>query len=91
MIVGALPPSSGTIYYAGQDIPSSPGAISKKYRLGVQMIHQDPYASLNPAHTISDIIAAPLAHHGVARGEAATRKRVRELLELVDSRRPMTW
>jgi oligopeptide/dipeptide ABC transporter ATP-binding protein len=84
MIVGALAPSSGTISYGGQDITQLPKNDFKKYRLGVQMIHQDPYASLNPAHTIHDIIAAPLTHHGFTRGEATTRKRVRELLELVD-------
>ena len=84
MIVGALAPSSGTISYGGQDITQLPKNDFKQYRLGVQMIHQDPYASLNPAHTISDIIAAPLTHHGLTRGEATTRKRVRELLELVD-------
>ncbi|HEY4722063.1 MAG TPA: ABC transporter ATP-binding protein [Anaerolineae bacterium] len=84
MIVGALPTSSGTIYYAGQNISKLSQADFKKYRLGVQMIHQDPYASLNPAHTVYDIIAAPLAHHGFVRGDTATRKRVRELLELVD-------
>jgi len=84
MIVGALPPSSGTIYYAGQDIAQLSRADFKKYRLGAQMIHQDPYASLNPAHTVYDMLAAPLTHHGFTRGEAATRQRVRELLELVD-------
>jgi oligopeptide/dipeptide ABC transporter ATP-binding protein len=84
MMAGALAPSGGTIRYAGQDITRMAPAEFKKYRLGVQMIHQDPYASLNPAHTIHDIIAAPLQHHGFSRGEANTRKRVRELLELVD-------
>ena len=84
MIAGTLPPSSGTIFYGGQDITQLSRDQFKRYRLGVQMIHQDPYASLNPAHTIQDIIAAPLVHHGLTRGEAATRKRVRELLELVD-------
>jgi len=84
MIVGALPTSSGTICYAGQEIAKLAQADFKKYRLGVQMIHQDPYASLNPAHTVYDIIAAPLAHHGFVKGETAARRRVRELLELVD-------
>ena len=60
------------------------GEEHKRFRLGVQMIHQDPYASLNPAHTVSAIIAAPLRHHGLTKGEAGTQKRVRELLELVD-------
>jgi peptide/nickel transport system ATP-binding protein len=48
------------------------------------MVHQDVYASLNPVQTIYDIIAAPLQHHRFTRGEADTRRKVRELLETVD-------
>ncbi len=84
MIVGVLQPSSGSISYCGQDITQLSKDDLKQYRLGVQMIHQDPYASLNPAHTIYDIIATPLRHHGFTQGEAGTRKRVRDLLERVD-------
>ena len=91
MIVGALPPSSGTIYYAGQEIAKLAQADFKKYRLGVQMIHQDPYASLNPAHTVYDIIAAPLAHHGFVRGEAATRQLVRSTLDFDGYRAHGSW
>lgn len=84
MITGVLPVSSGEILYRGRHIANLRGADFKSYRLGVQMIHQDPYASLNPAHTVYDIVAAPLRHHGFTRGDAGTLKRVRELLELVD-------
>ncbi len=84
MIAGALAPSSGSIHYMGQNIATLSKAEFKKYRLGVQMIHQDPYASLNPAHTVYDIIAAPLQHHGFTKNEAHTQARVRDLLELVD-------
>ncbi|MBI5305224.1 MAG: ABC transporter ATP-binding protein [Chloroflexi bacterium] len=84
MIAGVLPVSSGEILYRGQNIAKLRGSEHKQFRLGVQMVHQDPYSSLNPTHTIQDIIAAPLRHHGFTRGDAATRQRVRELLELVD-------
>ena len=84
MITGVLPVSSGRILYQGQDISRLRGAEHKKYRLGVQMIHQDVYASLNPTHTIFQIVAAPLRHHGFTQSEAQTSKRVRELLETVD-------
>lgn len=84
MVAGLLPLSSGRILYRDKDISAMRGDEKRKYRLGVQMVHQDPYASLNPVHTIYDTIAAPLQHHGFARGEASTRKRVRELLEMVD-------
>ncbi len=84
MIAGLLPPSTGRIIFRGKEITTLRGIDRKQYRLGVQMIHQDVYASLNPVHTIYDIIAAPLRHHGFASSEAATQKRVRELLETVD-------
>ncbi len=84
MIAGVLPASAGRILYLGADISKLTGTERKKFRLGVQMIHQDPYASLNPAHTISAIIAAPLRHHGFTQGETQTQQRVRKLLETVD-------
>ncbi|MBI5032223.1 MAG: ABC transporter ATP-binding protein [Chloroflexi bacterium] len=84
MIAGVLPISSGKILYRHQSIDMLRSDDYKKYRLAVQMIHQDPYASLNPAHTIFQIIAAPLRHHGFTRDEAHTQARVRELLQLVD-------
>jgi oligopeptide/dipeptide ABC transporter ATP-binding protein len=84
MIAGALNPSAGHIEYMGQNIRKLARPDFKKYRLGVQMIHQDPYASLNPAHSIEDILSAPLRHHRLTSGVAATRRRVLELLQLVD-------
>ena len=84
MIAGLLSTSSGRILYRGKDIATIAGSDRKAYRLGVQMVHQDPYASLNPTQTIYDILAAPLQHHRFTRGEAETKRRVRELLEIVD-------
>jgi len=84
MIAGLLPTSSGRILYRGKDIATLSGRERKDYRLGVQMVHQDPYASLNPTQTIYDMLAAPLQHHRFTRGEAETRRRVRDLLEIVD-------
>jgi peptide/nickel transport system ATP-binding protein len=84
MITGILPVSAGKILFRNKDIAGLSGADRKQYRLGVQMIHQDVYASLNPVHTIYEIIAAPLRHHGFTKNESATQKRVRELLVTVD-------
>src|SRR5512143_806223 len=67
MIAGVLAPSSGSILYQGEDLRLLGNEAKRKYRLGVQMIHQDPYASLNPAHTVQDILAGPLQHHGLTR------------------------
>ncbi len=84
MIAGLLATSAGRILYHGQDIGRMNRTDRAKYRLGVQMVHQDPYASLNPVHTIYDIISAPLRHHGITRDDATTRRRVYDLLNTVD-------
>lgn len=84
MIAGVLAPTNGSILYKGEDLRLLRNDAYKKYRLGVQMIHQDPYASLNPTHTVQDILAAPLRHHHLTHSEKETNGRVRELLELVD-------
>src|ERR1051325_7762985 len=84
MIAGLLPASMGNILDRGKDIATLTRADQKEYRLGVQMVHQDPYASLNPIQPIYNILAAPLQHHGFTRGETETRRRVYELLEIVD-------
>lgn len=84
MIAGLLPTSSGRILYRGKDIATIAQGDRKEYRLGVQMVHQDPYASLNPIQTIYQTLAAPLQHQNFTRGEADTKRRVRELLEIVD-------
>lgn len=84
MIAGLLPASSGRILYRDKDIATITGTDRKEYRLGVQMVHQDPYASLNPIQTVYQILAAPLQHHNFTRGETETKRRVHELLEIVD-------
>jgi peptide/nickel transport system ATP-binding protein len=84
MIAGLLKPSEGEILFNGQDISHLKKDEWEKYRLGVQMIHQDPYASLNPSHTIYDIVSAPLKAHRKTGSDAATRAAAIELLESVD-------
>lgn len=84
MIAGLLPTSSGRILYRGKDIRTLARNDNKEYRLGVQMVHQDPYASLNPVQTVYDILAGPLQHHRFTRGETETKQRIHQLLEIVD-------
>ncbi|GAP13739.1 oligopeptide/dipeptide ABC transporter, ATP-binding protein, C-terminal domain [Longilinea arvoryzae] len=84
MIVGLTRPTSGEVLYMGKDISQLNKEEWKRFRLGVQMVHQDPYASLNPSFTIYDTLAAPLRHHGFTSGDENTKKRVIELLEMVD-------
>jgi peptide/nickel transport system ATP-binding protein len=84
MIAGLLKPTSGRMLYQGQDLAEVKDTAYKNYRLAVQIVHQDPYASLNPTHTILDIISAPLLRHNLVSSRAAARDRARELLQIVD-------
>ena len=84
IICDLLPPSSGAVHFEGQDIASLRGADYKRFRRSVQIIHQDPYASLNPTHTVAEMLSYPLRAHGLAGGRGGIRQRVYELLELVD-------
>ena len=73
-------PSSGAIKIAGTDVlASEPRGASLAYRRRVQMIFQDPYASLNPAHTIGHHLERPIARHHRARHDDLTA-RVEQLL-----------
>jgi oligopeptide/dipeptide ABC transporter ATP-binding protein len=85
-ILRALPPTKGAIRFSpepGQTIDMAP--LSRRalrpLRRHIQMIFQDPYASLNPRMMVGDIIAEPLLVNGVPAAQRATR--VRELLDLV--------
>jgi len=63
MVAGILPPTSGTIFWKGRDRASFPPGEAKAAKLAVQMIFQDPYASLNPRLRVGEIIGeAPLVH-----------------------------
>ncbi|MCB0097065.1 MAG: ABC transporter ATP-binding protein [Caldilineaceae bacterium] len=84
MVAGLLAPSKGSIDYAGRDISQMNRADYQTYRRSVQIIHQDPYASLNPTQTIRQIITTPLLHHNKVRGQRAADRRAAELLEIVD-------
>jgi len=84
IIAGLLPPSSGSIHFEGQDIATLRGGAQKRYRRSVQIIHQDPYASLNPTHTIYEMLSFPLLAHKFVSSRKQAQQRVAELLELVD-------
>jgi oligopeptide/dipeptide ABC transporter ATP-binding protein len=83
ILSGLLKPSSGRVLFEGQDVYSLKGAAYKQYRRSVQIIHQDPYASLNPTHSIYNILSFPLFRHGFAKNRLQARERVAELLEVV--------
>jgi oligopeptide transport system ATP-binding protein len=75
-------PTAGHVYFDGIDLVGLHREELRKMRRRMQMIFQDPYASLNPRMTVSDIISEPLLVHGVTRGDETT-ERVNELLEVV--------
>lgn len=85
MVVGLLAASTGTIRIDGVDMRqrAQTGAEMRDLRRRIQMIFQDPYASLNPRWRVDRIIAEPIRAFKLESSEAAISKRVGELLELV--------
>uniref|UniRef100_UPI003BA975C1 ABC transporter ATP-binding protein n=1 Tax=Stappia sp. TaxID=1870903 RepID=UPI003BA975C1 len=85
MVVGLLAASTGTIRIDGVDMRqrAQTGAEMRDLRRRIQMIFQDPYASLNPRWRVDRIIAEPIRAFKLETSEAAISKRVGELLELV--------
>jgi peptide/nickel transport system ATP-binding protein len=81
---GLRRPTSGQVLFRGHDIWSLAGRAWEEYRSAVQLIHQDPYSSLNPARSVADILSAPLHRHGLVRDRRHARERIYQLLELVD-------
>jgi oligopeptide/dipeptide ABC transporter ATP-binding protein len=81
---GLLRPTSGSVRYRGQDVWRLPANAFRSFRRAVQIVHQDPYASLNPIRTVADTLVAPLLHHGIARNRTDAVERAARLLELVD-------
>ena len=76
-------PTSGEVIFEGKDVTKLSSKEMTKLRSEMQMIFQDPFASLNPRKTVSEIIAEPLRLHKVYKNKADQDKRVRELMELV--------
>ena len=82
MAVGLYPPTRGTVAFDGQDLGAARASPAQRRRM--QMIFQDPYASLNPRWRVRDIVAEPIRAFGLAKGEAAVTARVGELLTQVN-------
>jgi len=82
VIVKLLEPTSGKIYFNGADITKLKGEKLRLLRRKMQIIFQDPYASLNPRMKIIDAVGHPLEIHGLAKGEEK-KKKVLEVLEEV--------
>ena len=76
-------PTAGQVSYADQDITHTTGGRLRSLRRHLQIIFQDPYASLDPRMTVGEILREPLVIHKLVRGRQEQRKKVDELLELV--------
>ena len=83
LLVGLYTPTRGKIEFFGRDLQEMNNAGGRALRQKLQMIFQDPYASLNPRWRVEDIIAEPLRTHGMGQDKAAVIARVDELLNLV--------
>ena len=84
LVAGLYQPSRGSIFYDGIDMSTlKTRAQMQPVRKRLQMIFQDPYASLNPRWRVSDIIAEPIRAHKLINGNGAISRRVAELLEQV--------
>jgi len=85
LIMQLTTPTSGSVRFAGEElVGKSPGEL-RAVRRQMQMIFQDPYASLNPRKRVGQIIGAPMELHGLASGRDVTTK-VRDLLDRVGLR-----
>ena len=84
LMVGLYGPSRGSVRFDGQDVHATfASPKGRALRQRIQMIFQDPYASLNPRWTVEAIVGEPLLEHGLVTEKAALKERVGELLRSV--------
>ena len=76
-------PTAGRILFQNEDLTALKGEVLRRKRRQMQMIFQDPYASLNPRMTVGNIIGEPLEVHHIGANRAEQRERVQELLRVV--------
>lgn len=82
-IIGLEQPTSGEVYFNGRDVASLRGRDLKEFRENIQMVFQDPYASLNPRLSVGHAIAEPLKAHRKLRSRDELRKAAGDLLARV--------
>ncbi|KYD28123.1 ABC transporter ATP-binding protein [Parageobacillus toebii] len=82
MLLRLIEPTEGSIVFEGKEVTKLSKSELRKMRRDMQMIFQDPFASLNPRHTVEKILEEPLVVHGIGSKEER-KKRVQEMLEVV--------
>ncbi|HMG44135.1 MAG TPA: ABC transporter ATP-binding protein [Acidimicrobiales bacterium] len=80
-VLRRIAPTAGTIRFDGRDITHVKGEELRRLRRRMQIVFQDPYASLNPRMSVLELVAEPLVVHGLARNAAAAKDQVVELLD----------
>jgi peptide/nickel transport system ATP-binding protein len=80
-ILRRIEPTAGTIHFRGQDITTTRGKALRELRRHMQLVFQDPYASLNPRMNVLELVAEPLVVHGLAKNPEDARERVQSLLD----------
>ena len=76
-------PTDGQVVFEGKDLVQTKGEELRRMRRRMQMIFQDPYASLNPRMTVGSIVGEPLDVHGIGSSRKERQERVQELLKIV--------
>ena len=84
LLLKLIEPTSGTIHFKGKDITTLPEKELKPLRRRMQIIFQDPYESLNPRMTISDILTEPVVVQNVADSEAEVKDKIVQILKDVE-------
>ena len=82
-ILNLLPATGGSVVFQGREIVGLSRKQMRPLRRDIQLVFQDPYASLNPRLPVFDIVAEPLIIHGLTKDDAELRSRVRQLVETV--------
>ena len=83
MLMGLLAPSSGKVWFEAEQLIGNENSFPNKFRRDIQMVFQDPFASLNPKLKIEDMLLEPLHIHKIGSTNSERRKRVEYLLNAV--------
>jgi oligopeptide transport system ATP-binding protein len=83
MVLLLYKPTSGSVRFNGQELTTMKGGQVRRMRRNMQMIFQDPYASLNPRMTVGSIIAEPMIIHGLVKNRKERTEKVQELMQTV--------
>src|SRR5215475_3573667 len=83
LMLSLVPATSGSVTYKGKELTTASRATMRPLRREMQIVFQDPFASLDPRMTVNEIIAEPLRIHGLYGGDGGGRAKVRDLLRQV--------